>query len=163
MCIRDSASAAQIVKGSFLGRQDGAQERPDAPTWTSRRFLDEFGVPKRDQQNGTKLSIKNVTLWTRFGVHFWIVLGTPKRPKFTKTRQRSNMIGKQKHAFSIMLQGKSGRQKNLRERNSSSKRMLDCGAENGPKLAPFWGHITTQNWSKIGAKNEATTKKSKKF
>ena len=43
--------------------------------------------------------------------------------------------------FSIMLQRRSGRQRNLRDRNSSSKRMLDFGAENGSKLVPFGGHF----------------------
>ena len=43
--------------------------------------------------------------------------------------------------LSIMSQGRSGRQRSLRDRNSSSKRMLDFGAENGPKLAQFGGHL----------------------
>ena len=39
---------AEIVRGRFLGRQDGTKEWPGAPTSPSRRFLDELGVPERD-------------------------------------------------------------------------------------------------------------------
>jgi len=70
------ASAAQIARWSFLGRQDGAQEQPDAPTWPSRRFLDEFGVPKRGSKRDQVEHLKRDEMEACYGHDLGSIFGS---------------------------------------------------------------------------------------
>ena len=67
------------------------------------------------------------------------------------------------YTYSIMLQGKSGRQRDLDDTNSSSKRMPDFGTENGPKWGPFRDILEPKLGQNLEQKMEPKKDSSKKL